>query len=212
MTDFASAFSRRDQLALGTVYLKGLLSDNKRKSVEPIALRYLGTPRVRALQRFMTTSPWDHETLQIRYQKRLGSLIADDDGVLTVDSSEIPKKGKESVGVARQYCGRLGKKENCQSGVFVGYASSKGYGLLSTQLYMPRKWFDDDHIERRQACGVPKDLTFQTKPKIAEKLINDIRDQGDFPARWVVADATFGSVPAFRDALHPDYYYLAQVL
>lgn len=210
-SSFASAFQRRDQLALGSVYLKGLLSDIPRKSVEPIALRYLGTHRVRALQRFMTTSPWNHQDLELRHQKRLSSLIAAEDGILTVDSSETPKKGMDSVGVARQYCGRLGKRENCQSGVFIGYTSSKGYGLLSAQLYMPEKWFDDDHAPRRDACGVPGALTFQTKPQIALNQIKTIRERGHFPARWVAADATFGSDRAFRDALAADYYYLAQV-
>jgi len=207
---FAPAFSRRDQLALGTVYLKGLLSDLKRKSVEPMALRYLGTSHIRALQRFMTSSPWHHEQLERSYQQRLASVLAAEDGILTVDSSEFPKQGKESVGVARQYCGRLGKVENCQSGIFVGYTSAQGYGLISAQLYMPKPWFDEEYSQRRAACGVPAELTFKTKPAIAGELIQRIQDQGGFPARWVVADATFGNDAAFRDALAPAYY-LAQM-
>ena len=102
-----------------------MLSDLERKSAEPIALRYLGPGRVRALQRFLTDSPWDDPLLWRLYQDRLASLIAGDDGILTVNSSEFPKDGKHSAGVARQYCGHLGKRENCQSGVFVGYATDK---------------------------------------------------------------------------------------
>jgi SRSO17 transposase len=77
--------------------------------------------------------------------------------------SEFVKKGKESVGVARQYCGAMGKVENCQSGVFVGYASEKGYGLLAGRLYMPEIWFSREYEQRRKDNRVPQDLTFQTK-------------------------------------------------
>ncbi|MDP2935763.1 MAG: IS701 family transposase [Dehalococcoidia bacterium] len=209
--DFSPAFNRPVQLALGTTYLKGLLSDLERKSVEPIALRYLGDRHVRALQRFLTDSPWDEDLMWQLYRERQYALIGSDDGVLTIDSSEFPKQGKDSVGVARQYCGRLGKTANCQSGVFLGYASDRGYGLLAAQPYMPEQWFAPDYAARRRACGVPKSLAFQTKPEIAEQLIQVVRTEGRFAARWLACDATFGSDPAFRDAMAAHYYYLAQV-
>lgn len=133
-------------------------------------------------------------------------------GVLTVDSTEFPKKGKESVGVAPQYCGTLGKVENCQSGVFVGYSSPKGYGLVNCRLYMPEDWFTPEYAARRQNCGVPEDLTFQTKPAIALKLLQEVRASGRFPARWVACDAAFGRDAAFRDALAGQgYWYIARV-
>ncbi|MFZ5437076.1 MAG: transposase [Bacillota bacterium] len=122
---FRAAFNRPVQRTYGAVYLKGLVSDLSVKSVEPIALRYLGPSHVRNLQRFLTDSPWDEERVRELYQARLHVRLAHEDGVLTVDTSEFPKKGQESVGVARQYCSTLGKVENCQSGVFVGYASPK---------------------------------------------------------------------------------------
>ena len=208
---FAAAFNRPVQLALGTTYLKGLLSDLEGKSAEPIALRYLGTGRVRALQRFLTDSPWDDARLWQLYQEGLASLIASDDGVFTVDSSEFPKQGRHSVGVTRQYCGHLGKRANCQSGVFVGYASAKGYGLVAAQLYMPQKWFSPDDDERRQECEVPEDLTFQTKPRIAQELLENVRAGGRFPARWLACDTTFGNDSAFRDAVAAHYWYLSQI-
>jgi len=208
---FNPAFNRPVQLELGITYLKGLLSDMERKSAEPIALQYLDPQRVRALQRFLTDSPWDEALGSQLYQNRMAALIGSDDGIFTVDSSEFPKQGKESVGVARQYCGHLGKTANCQSGVFVGYASNKGYGLLTERLYMPEQWFGPDFAARRLACEVPEGLTFQTKPQIAQQLMQSIQAGGQFPARWVACDATFGSDPNFRDAMATHYCYIAQI-
>ncbi|MDZ7597607.1 MAG: transposase [Desulfobacterales bacterium] len=94
------------------------------------------------------------------HQEMLSELIAAPDGMITVDPSDFPKKGKESVGVSRQYCGALGKVENCQSGVFVGYTSEKGYGLLNCRLYMPKSWFSDEQEKRRAANLVPENLVF----------------------------------------------------
>lgn len=209
---FRAAFNRPAQREYALVYLKGLMSDLGAKSVEPIALRYLGRRRVRRLQSFLKDSPWNEGKLLDLYQARLHGHLGDERAVLTVDSSEFPKKGKESVGVARQYCGRLGKVENCQSGVFVGYSSPKGYGLVSCRLYMPECWFTPEYAERRQKCGVPEDLTFQTKAEIALELLRQIRASGRFPARFVACDAAFGRDPAFRDAVAAEgYWYLAQV-
>ncbi|MGQ9533512.1 MAG: IS701 family transposase [Desulfotomaculales bacterium] len=209
---FHEAFNRPAQRDHALVYLKGLLSDLGAKSVEPIALRYRGRSGVRSLQSFLKDSPWDEGKLSDLYQARLHGHLADEGGVLTVDSSEFPKKGKESVGVARQYCGRLGKVENCQSGVFVGYSSPKGYGLVSCRLYMPECWFTPEYAGRRQKTGVPEDLTFQTKAEIALELLRQVRASGRFPARWLACDAAFGRDSAFRDAVAAQgYWYLARV-
>lgn len=209
---FQEAFNRPVQRTYGAVYLKGLMSDLGAKSAEPIALRYLGPSHVRNLQRFLSDSPWDEARLRDMYQARLHGHLVHEDAVLTVDSTEFPKKGKESVGVARQYCGRLGKVDNCQSGVFVGYSSPKGYGLVNCRLYMPECWFTPEYADRRQKCGVPEDLAFQNKAEIALELLGEIRSSGRFPARWVACDAAFGRDTAFRDALAAQgYWYLARV-
>jgi SRSO17 transposase len=131
--------------------------------------------------------------------------------MITVDPSEFLKKGKESVGVARQYCGAAGKVENCQSGVFVGYSSDKGYGLLSCRLYMPQNWFLKEQEQRRKASLVPEDLVFETKQEIALKLINEVVSTGLFPAKWIGADAAFGSDIEFLNALPKDLYYFAAI-
>lgn len=209
---FRGAFSRPVQRAYGAVYLKGLLSDLAAKSAEPIALRYLGPSHVRNLQRFLSVSPWDEDRLKELYQIRLHERLAHPRAVITVDSTEFPKKGKESAGVARQYCGRLGKVENCQSGVFIGYASPRGYGLVDCRLYMPERWFSPEYTARRHKCGVPQDLSFQTKAEIALELLAKLRDKSRFPARWVAFDAAFGRDPLFRDAVCAlGYCYLARV-
>jgi len=131
--------------------------------------------------------------------------------MINVDSSEFLKKGTESVGVSRQYCGNIGKVENCQSGVFVGYAGTKGYGLVDCQLYLPRPWFDDEHEQRRKNCQIPEELSFQTKIEIAQRLIDGVRESGLFPAKWLGCDATFGSAYEFLDEVGKYYWYFANV-
>jgi SRSO17 transposase len=131
--------------------------------------------------------------------------------MITIDPSDFPKKGKESVGVARQYCGAVGKVENCQSGVFVGYSSDKGYGLLNGRLYMPKSWFSKEQEKRRAFNLVPENLVFETKQQIALKLIDEVRTTGCFPAKWIGADAAFGGDIDFLDALPKDLSYFAAI-
>ena len=199
--EFRGAFSRVEQYVLGQSYLQGLLGTVARKNVEAIAMQYLGPSRVRALQNFMTTYRWDEPmVLKIAWRK-LAELIAEENGMITLDGSDIPKKGKESVGVGRQYCGNTGKRDNCQAGVFLGYTSSKGYGLLDRGLYMPQCWFTEEYKIRRAKCQVPEDLKFRTKNQIGLELIQNAVEQKLFPAGWVGFDAGFGSDSKFRDAV-----------
>lgn len=212
---FAKAFSRSDQRFYHLTLLKGLLSNLESKSLEPMALRYLSAERVRALQRFVTSSPWDDALLGALYRERLANSLAAEtaqQGVLTLDSSEFPKKGKESAGVARQYCGRLGKRENCQSGVFVGYSSEKGYGLVDSRLYLPKLWFEESYAERRKNCGIPEELSFASKPRIGLELLNEVLAEGHFKARWLACDEGFGASQAFRQEVGElGLYYFAAV-
>ncbi|MGB5985401.1 MAG: transposase, partial [Desulfobacterales bacterium] len=103
---------------LGLAYFSGLMSNAEAKSAEPIALEFLDKKSVRSMQMFMKTFRWDHGAMLRTHQEMLAELIATPEGMITIDASDFPKKGKESVGVARQYCGTVGKVENCQSGVF----------------------------------------------------------------------------------------------
>lgn len=208
---FHKAYGRTEHRRLGLAYLSGLLSDKEEKSVEPIALAFLGEKHVRSLQMFMKTYRWDQDAMEATNLTMLAPAISDPTGMLTVDSSENLKKGKESVGVAHQYCGRYGKTDNCQSGVFVGYTSPKGYGLLTSRLYMPKIWFTEDYKDRREFNLVPEDIIFRTKPEIAAELINKIERTNLFPATWIGCDATFGSDWAFLESLPPDKFYFASI-
>ncbi|HIH62775.1 MAG TPA: IS701 family transposase [Nanoarchaeota archaeon] len=212
VADFKECFRRTENSTNGHIYLKGLLSDLERKSIEPIALRYLGPSSVRGLQNFMKNALWDDEKMLDIYQKRLSSTVSDPEAMITVDGCDIPKKGKKSAGVARQYCGSLGKVENCQAGVFVGYSNPKGYyGLINCQLYMPEKWFSDEYKNRFNECDVPKDLKFKTKIEIANDLIKEASESSLFPARWVGCDGFFGTNKEFLDSLPENIYYFADV-
>jgi SRSO17 transposase len=208
---FHDCFGRIEHQRLGLAYISGLMSNLKAKSAEPVALEFLGEDGVRSLQRFMKDCCWDHETMELKNETLLSPLIADSQGMINVDSSEFIKKGKESVGVARQYCGAIGKVENCQSGVFVGYSSEKGYSLLTGRLYMPEIWFSPEYAQRRKENLVPEDLTFQTKIQIALELIDQVDQTKLFPAKWIGCDATFGSDAHFLNSLPQESYYFADV-
>jgi len=209
--EFHSCFGRKEHHRLGLAYISGLLSNSEAKSVEPIALATLDEKAVRPMQRFMKSYGWDDEAMKERHQTMLAQEIADTTAMITVDSSEFLKKGTESVGVARQYCGRYGKVDNCQSGVFVGYTSKKDYGLLTGRLYMPEAWFTEEYRERREFNLVPEALVFQTKPEIAAELIGNMERTNLFPSKWIGADATFGSDWEFLDSLPQDKYYFAAI-
>lgn len=207
--EFSSCFVRSEQERLGLGYLAGLLSNLKAKSAEPIALQVVDEKSVRSMQRFMKTYRWEHETMLQKHQDMVAQDLGSSEGMITVDPSEFPKKGKKSVGVAKQYCGRLGKVENCQSGVFLGYASEKGYGLIDCQLYMPNKWFSEDYKDLCEENLVPDDLSFQSKQEIAIQLITRASER--FPARWIGCDAAFGSDEQFLQSIPEGVYYFADV-
>ncbi len=208
---FQGCYGRKEHQRKGLTYLSGLMSKLEAKSAEPIALEFLGAGGVRPLQRFMKNDHWDHEAMKSLHQVMVSKLLTDPEGMITVDSSEFVKKGKESVGVARQYCGALGKVENCQSGVFVGYTSQNGYGLLTGRLYLPEVWFSKDYEQRRKDNWVPGDLVFQTKIEIAQDLIQEVTQTQLFPSRWIGFDSTFGSDLHFLESLPKEYTYFAAI-
>jgi SRSO17 transposase len=209
--EFHACFGRIEHRRLGLAYLSGLLSTTPAKSVEPIALAFLDADAVRPLQRFMKSYGWDDAAMAATHQALLAETLAAPDAMLTVDSCEFPKKGTESVGVARQYCGARGKVDTCQSGVFVGYTSDKGYGLVASRLYLPASWFTPEQAERRQDTRVPEKLVFQTKPQIAQALLAQLAQTQQFPAAWLGCDAVFGADWAFLDAVPSGTCYFASV-
>jgi SRSO17 transposase len=108
------------------------------------------------------------------------------------------------VGVARQYCGALGKVDNCQVGVFAAYASRHGYALVDKRLFMPEPWFTDAYARRRTHCQLPDDQGFQTKPQLAAAMLRELRDEGVLPFTYVVADCLYGNSPAFLDVVEEE--------
>lgn len=206
---FADSFCRSEQESIGLTYLSGLMSAVQRKTAEGIALEIKTPQSVRSTQRFLKTYKWDDEAMQNQHQQMVAQALATEDGMLTLDASEFPKKGKNSVGVAHQYCGNTGKKDNCQSGVFIGYAGDKGYGLIGSRLYMPKLWFDKDHEKLWKSNLVPENLNFQTKNEIASDLVESAIKT--FPCRWVGCDASFGSDIDFLKSLPDSVFYFADI-
>lgn len=206
---FTDCFYRSEQESIGLTYLSGLMSAVQRKTAEGIALEIKTPQSVRSTQRFLKTYKWDDQAMQDQHQQNVAQAIATEDGMLTLDASEFPKKGKNSVGVAHQYCGNTGKKDNCQSGVFIGYAGDKGYGLIGSRLYMPKSWFDKDHEELMKSNLVPENLSFQTKNEIASDLVKSVIKK--IPARWVGCDASFGSDIEFLKSLPDSVFYFADI-
>jgi SRSO17 transposase len=191
--------------------IKGLLSDLERKSMEPIALAYKGEGGVRKFANFFSRSTFDHQGMLEVYQKEIGQILSHPIGMITGDECDFPKKGKDSVGVARQYCGRVGKVDNCQASVMMGYASPEGYGLVDYALYMPKKWFGDLYASYREKCGVPQDLEFKTKNQMLSEMINRAVSAGIFKGRYVGVDSSFGNDQAFLDSLPEGLTFFADI-
>jgi SRSO17 transposase len=196
---FKPAFQRVEQIQKSLTYLHGLLGNATRKNVEQMALEQ--KEKVRDLQYFVGQSQWETEPVIAIHQGLIGKSLGEEDGVMLIDESSAVKQGSASVGVAAQYCGSVGKIANGQVGVYLGYASRKGYSLIEGRLFMPGQWLAEEHTEQRQACGVPEELVFKTKPEIGLELLKSAIQRGDLPFFWVAADALYGDCPAFRDGV-----------
>jgi SRSO17 transposase len=208
-------FQRREQRQWSADYLQGLLLDIRRKSIAPMVLALHGADwnAIRAMQQFVSEGAWADQTILKRHWREVDGTLGDADGVLTLDGSDFLKQGKESVGVKRQYCGEVGKRANCQAGVFLGYASQLGYTLLDRRLYLPKEWVEDDGFAaRRQKGGVPLDIAFQTKPELGWEMIRAVVDDQQLRARWVTCDEAFGRDTVFLDHVASSgLYYVAAV-
>jgi SRSO17 transposase len=187
-------FFRREHREMVPTLLAGQLSDLERKTAEPIA-RQAGRHR-KPVQHFVGAGKWDDEAVLDELRGHVGEELGLADGVLILDGSAFPKKGNDSCGVARQWCGRLGKLDNCQVGVFVGYASRRGQALVDRRLYLPSEWADDS--ARRRQGHVPEGVIFRTKLDIGLDLLERCRR---LPHGWVAGDDEFGRSAAFRQAL-----------
>jgi SRSO17 transposase len=178
-------------------YLRGLLGTAERKNGWQLA-EAAGYREPRAMQRVLDRSVWDADAARDELRAYVLEHLGEPGGVLVVDETGFLKQGRKSVGVKRQYSGTAGRIENCQVGVFLGYASAKGRAAIDRSLYLPQEWCDDP--DRRAAAGVPASVAFRTKPQLAIVLLERALDAG-VPAAWVTADEVYGNDYAFRRTL-----------
>jgi SRSO17 transposase len=190
-------FARSEPRRRAVGYVRGLLSGTERKNGWQLA-EYLGDPTPDGVQHLLARADWDAEAVRDDLSAYVREHLGHPDGVLVVDETGFLKKGAKSCGVARQYSGTAGRIENCQIGVFLGYATTKGRALLDRALYLPKEWGND--TERREEAGVPEEVAFATKIVLARRMIDRAVEAG-VPAKWVTADAVYGSDYPFRAAL-----------
>jgi SRSO17 transposase len=212
---YSPLFQRREQREWAATYLHGLVLELPRKSIEPLVLALEGAQpqTVRAMQQFISEGSWDDTAILHRHWQEVDRDLGEDDGTLILDGSDFPKQGRASVGVKRQYCGELGKRANGQAGVFLGYASRKGYTLLDRRLYLPQAWVTEAaYAERRHRCGVPKEVTFTTKPRLGWEMIHAVHQANLLRCRWVTCDEAFGRDTDVLDRIAGlGLWYLAEV-
>ena len=197
---FHDCFARSEPRQHFFDYMVGQFSALERKSIEPMALQVEGAT-IRGMQRFLSDVVWDEEHMLWNYHHFVADEMGAPSGILMFDETSFVKKGKDSVGVARQYCGSLGKGENCQVGVFAAYASRHGYALVDKRLFLPEVWGSDAYATRRTNCKVPEGGTFQTKPQLAAAMLQAIAHEGLLPFQYIVADCLYGNSPDFLDAI-----------
>jgi SRSO17 transposase len=209
---FHDCFMRSESREHFLNYMAGQFSDIERKSIEPIALA-IENCNVRSLQRFVSDAPWDDDKIGCKYRNLVSEDLGSPEGALIFDESGFVKKGDESIGVARQYCGTIGKVDNCQVGVFAGYVSEYGYALVDKRLFLPEKWFTEAYRERRLKCKLPKETVFKTKPELATEMLRSLHSENALPFKYILADSLYGMSPEFIEAAEalPDTTYLVQV-
>lgn len=181
-------------------YVVGLLSPIERKNGWQLA-EGLGRRTPYAIQQFLYRGRWSADALRDTLRSYVMERLGEPDGVLVVDETGFLKQGKKSCGVMRQYSGTAGRVENCQIGVFLTYASPKGFTMLDRRLYLPKEWAQD--AQRRKAAGIPEDIVFQTKPQMALEMIQAAA-QAEVPFSWVAGDSVYGDYRNIRTWLESE--------
>ncbi len=204
---FAPYFYREEVRERSLAYLQALLDRVERKNGWQLA-EAMGEADPDGAQRLLYAAVWDADAVRDGLQRFAAEAFGQPDGILVVDESGVPKKGEKSVGVKQQYCGALGKVENCQVGVFLTYRSALGHAFLARRLFLPEEWAEDD--ARRREAKVPEAVTFASKAQLAQAMLTHAFALG-VPAAWVAGDEGYGSVPALRTSLEerPCAYVLA---
>lgn len=192
---FALRLARREQVQHALDFVAGLVSDVDRKNTESIAYRH--DQERKELQHFIGQSNWDHQPLILELAGQVGRELGCSDAVLVFDPSGFPKKGTESVGVQRQWCGRLGKVDNCQVGIYMGYASDTEHALVNMRLYLPEDWATDS--KRRKKCHVPRTIRFRTRHELCLEMLDETGHL--LPHAWIAGDDEIGRSSGFRGKL-----------
>jgi SRSO17 transposase len=192
---FALHLARREQVQHAVDFVAGLVSDLDRKNTESIAYRH--DQERKDLQHFIGQSHWDHQPLIVELAGQVGRELGRSDAVLVFDPSGFPKKGTESVGVQRQWCGRLGKIDNCQVGVYMGYVSGTEHALVNMRLYLPQDWAKDS--KRRKKCHVPRRIRFRTRHELCLEMLDETGHL--LPHGWIAGDDEMGRSSNFRREL-----------
>ena len=204
--EMLAPLQRSDQRRWGEVYLRGLMLDGRRKSIEPMAAR-LPDGDEQCLQQFVNQSPWEWQPVRRRLARRLSAAIVAEAWI--VDDTSFPKFGRDSVAVGRQYCGALGKVANCQVGVSINAATDEASCPLDWRLFLPEEW--DDDRERRTKTRLPDEIRYQPKWRLALEMLDDLRKDGLEPA-VILADGGYGEISEFRLALDQrELDYVVQV-
>jgi SRSO17 transposase len=196
LADLLEPQGRRERRHWSEVYIRGLLLDGERKSIEPMAAR-LPDGNVQAMQQLIGQSPWPWVPVWQRLARRMTAELTPDP-VWVIDDTGFPKKGEHSVGVARQYSGTLGKTANCQVAVSLHQVGAEESTILNWRLYLPESWTQDP--KRRDEAGIPTEVKFQTKWQLALDMIDEVRAWG-LPCGVVLADAGYGETTEFRQGL-----------
>jgi SRSO17 transposase len=192
---FVEGLQRSEQTRHAHTYVAGLLADLKYKNVESIA--YLHDQEREPLQQFIGQSPWDHTPWLTQLARQVGQQLGSPDGVLVFDPSAFPKKGNASVGVQRQWCGRLGKIDNCQVGIYLAYVGPSEHALVDVRLYLPKEWATDK--PRRTQAGIPRSVRFRTRHELILEMLDE---RGSLlPHAWISGDDEVGRCSWFRQEL-----------
>jgi SRSO17 transposase len=195
--------------------LQGLLLDDvSNKSIENMILALDGDDpnAIRAMQQFVGKGAWPDEVILQQHWQEVDQDLGDENGVIILAERDFVKHGQDSVGVKRQWCGELSKMTNCQAGVFLAYASPKGYTLLDRRLYLPEVWVSNKaYAKRRHKCGIPSEIEFRTKTELGQEMIQAVHATGSLRHRWLICDQEFGYNPAFLDRIAELVYYFAEV-
>ncbi|MDQ7026777.1 MAG: IS701 family transposase [Anaerolineae bacterium] len=201
MSQFDDLFLRSESREKAKLYVRGLLADVERKNAWQLA-EVLNLDSPHPLQRLVNEGKWDEDRVQKRKRQVVNKRLSAA-GVIVIDESGFVKKGTKSAGVARQYCGRVGKVENCQVGVYLVYASPTASVFLDRRLYLPKVWCED--AQRRQEAAIPSQIEFRTKPELAQDMLDEVWAEGS-TAHYVTGDSLYGNSPGLRNFIDRSHH------